>query len=117
MKYVYASRTGNVQSIVSELGLDALCIQSGDEVMEEPFILFTYTDGYGNIPMEVESFLMANGQNLKGVIVSGDTSYGEAYCQAGDKIADEYGVECLYKVENAGEAADIEAMQAILSNV
>ncbi len=24
MKYVYASRTGNVQSIVSELGLDAL---------------------------------------------------------------------------------------------
>ena len=60
---------------------------------------------------------MANGQNLKGVIVSGDTSYGEAYCQAGDKIADEYGVECLYKVENAGEAADIEAIQAILSNV
>ncbi len=117
MKYVYASRTGNVQSIVSELGLDALCIQSGDEVMEEPFILFTYTDGYGDIPMEVESFLMANGQNLKGVIVSGDTSYGEAYCQAGDKIADEYGVECLYKVENAGEAADIEAIQAILSNV
>lgn len=56
MKYVYASRTGNVQSIVSELGLDALCIQSGDEVMEEPFILFTYTDGYGDIPMEVESF-------------------------------------------------------------
>ena len=117
MKYVYASRTGNVQSIVSELGLDALCIQSGDEVMEEPFILFTYTDGYGDIPMEVESFLMANGQNPKGVIVSGDTSYGEAYCQAGDKIADEYGVECLYKVENAGEAADIEAIQAILSNV
>lgn len=58
MKYVYASRTGNVQSIVSELGLDALCIQSGDEVMEEPFILFTYTDGYGDIPMEVESFFL-----------------------------------------------------------
>lgn len=79
---------------------------------------------YLRIPMDMaiflwklSLFLMANGQNLKGVIVSGDTSYGEAYCQAGDKIADEYGVECLYKVENAGEAADIEAMQAILSNV
>ncbi len=30
--------------------------------MEEPFILFTYTDGYGDIPMEVESFLMAKRQ-------------------------------------------------------
>lgn len=117
MKYAYASRTGNVESIVSQLGLDALFIQSGDETMDEPFILLTYTDGYGDVPMEVEAFLLANGQNLKGVIVSGDTSYGEAYCQAGDKIADEYGVECLYKVENAGEASDIEAIQKILSNV
>ena len=49
MKYVYASRTGNVQSIVSDLGLDALCIQSGDEVMEEPFIL--------RIPMGMAIFL------------------------------------------------------------
>lgn len=117
MKYAYASRTGNVESIVSQLGLDALLIQSGDETMEEPFILLTYTDGYGDVPMEVETFLLANGHNLKGVIASGDTSYGEAYCQAGDKIAVEYGVECLYKVENAGEASDIEDIRKILSNV
>ena len=117
MKFVYASRTGNVESLVSKLGVDALFIQSGDETMKEPFVLFTYTDGYGDVPAEVESFLVNNGQNLKGVIVSGDTSYGEAYCLAGDKIADEYGVECLYKVENAGEASDIEAIQTILSHV
>lgn len=117
MNYVYASRTGNVESIIQQLGLDALCIQSGDETIEGPFVLFTYTDGYGDVPVEVESFLSQHGAYLKGVIVSGDTSYGEAYCQAGDKIADEYGVECLYKVENAGEATDIEAIKKILENV
>ncbi|WP_297238164.1 class Ib ribonucleoside-diphosphate reductase assembly flavoprotein NrdI [uncultured Faecalicoccus sp.] len=117
MKYAYASRTGNVESIISQLGLDALFIQTGDEVMNEPFILFTYTDGLGDVPMEVETFLTLNGTNLKGVIVSGDMGYGDAYCQAGDKIADEYGVECLYKVENAGEAGDIKAIEEILSHV
>ena len=46
--------------------------------------------------------------------LSGDTGYGDAYCGAGDKIADEYGVEVLYKVENAGEPEDIEAIKNIV---
>lgn len=117
MNYAYASRTGNVESIISQLGLDATFIQSGDEKMDGEFILFTYTDGFGDIPMEVESFLLNNGSYLKGVIVSGDRNYGDAYCQAGDKIAEEYGVDCYYKVENAGEAKDIEEIQKILANV
>ena len=72
MKYAYASRTGNVESIVNALGLDATVIESGSETMDDDFILFTYTDGFGDVPMEVESFLMTNGTKLKGVIVSGD---------------------------------------------
>ena len=72
MKVVFASRTGNVQSIVDRLSVDALEISSGDEAVSEPFLLITYTDGYGDVPMEVESFLNSNGDHLKGVIVSGD---------------------------------------------
>lgn len=117
MKFAYATRTGNVQSIVSQLGLDALMISSGDETIDGSFVLFTYTDGYGDVPMEVETFLMANGHQLQGVIVSGDKSYGDAYCQAGDKIAQEYGIECLYKIENAGDANDIQNIQDILSQL
>ena len=63
----------------------------------------------------MESFLAANSMFLKGVVVSGDTGYGDAYCLAGDKIAEEYGVDCLYKVENAGTAQDIEAIRAALA--
>ncbi|MBF0580243.1 class Ib ribonucleoside-diphosphate reductase assembly flavoprotein NrdI [Erysipelotrichaceae bacterium RD49] len=114
MNYAYASRTGNVESIVDNLGLDATRINDGSETMNGDFILFTYTDGYGDVPEEVLNFLLGNSQYLKGVIVSGDTGYGEAYCQAGDKIAEDYDVEVLYRVENAGTQEDLNAIQAIL---
>lgn len=117
MNYVFASRTGNVESIVNQLGLEATRIESGAESVDGDFILFTYTDGYGDVPAEVDSFLAGNSQFLQGVIVSGDKGYGDAYCQAGDKIADDYNVECLYKVENDGTAEDIEEIQKILANV
>lgn len=111
MKIVYASRTGNIASIVQQLEKETLEIQSGNETIDTPYILFTYTDGYGDIPYEVETFLASNATHLKGVIVSGDTGYGEAYCQAGDKISEQYQVPCLYKVENAGTDEDIAAIK------
>lgn len=117
MKIVYASRTGNVASIVSQLPYDALCIQNGNETIAEDYILFTYTDGFGDVPLEAESFLSANAAFLKGVIVSGDTGYGEAYCMAGDKIAEQYDVDCLYKVENAGTDDDLEKIREILAKL
>lgn len=118
MKIAYASRTGNIESIINALGIDdPLCIVSGNEQINEDFIIFTYTDGYGDIPGEVESFLNINSSFVKGVVVSGDMGYGEAYCQAGDKIAEMYNVPCLYRVENAGDAQDIVKIQEILANV
>ena len=112
MKVVYASRTGNVESIIQRLGYDALKIENGSETVDEPFVLFTYTDGFGDVPMEVDDFLSANGENIKAVVVSGDTGYGEAYCQAGDTIAENYNVPCLYKVENEGTDEDLDAIKA-----
>ena len=116
MKIAYASRTGNVESIVGKLGIsDALKIESGTEKCAEDFVIFTYTDGFGDVPMEVEDFLADNYEHLKGVVVSGDTGYGEAYCQAGDKISEQYSVPCLYKVENDGTDEDIEKIQEALA--
>lgn len=107
MKIVYASRTGNVESIIDRLGVEALRIEDGSESVTEDYIVFTYTDGYGDVPGEVSDFLENNSANIKGVVVSGDTSYGDAYCGAGDVIAEEYNVPVLYKVENEGTDEDI----------
>lgn len=115
MKYVYASRTGNVESLIQKLGLDAQRIDTGSETCDDDYVLFTYTDGYGDIPMEVDSFLMANSNYLTGVVVSGSKDYGDAYCQAGDKIAEMYDVPVLYKVENDGTDEDVTAIKAALN--
>ena len=100
MKVVYASRTGNVESIISKLEIDdALKIE----------------DGFGDVPYEVDEFLQSQNEHLKGVVVSGDTGYGEAYCKAGDVIAEQYNVPCLYKVENDGSDEDIEAIKKVIA--
>lgn len=112
MKFAYASRTGNVQSIIDALGLDATYIQGGDEEVDGPFILFTYTDGMGDVPPEVDAFLQANGSNLKGVVVSGDHAYDPCFCGAGEKIHDQYGTPVLYEVENGGTQEDLDAIKA-----
>ena len=71
MKYVYASRSGNVEELVHILGLEAMKIKDGTETMDQDFILFTYTDGRGVVPPVVTAFLKENHSCLKGVIVSG----------------------------------------------
>ena len=115
MKVVYASRTGNVESIIDRLGVDAVRIEDGSESVTEDYIIFTYTDGYGDVPGEVADFLENNSANVKGVVVSGDTSYGDAYCGAGDVIAEEYNVPVLYKVENEGTDEDIENIKNVIN--
>ncbi len=115
MKYVYASRTGNVESLVQKLGIEADVIMDGSEQVSEPYILFTYTDGFGDVPAEVESFLVANSTNLEGVVVSGSQDYGDAYCKAGDVIAEQYDVPCLYKVENDGTDQDVAEILKVIS--
>lgn len=115
MKYVYASRTGNVESLVQKLGIDAIRIEDGSEKMDEDYILFTYTDGYGDVPMEVDAFLANNGMRLSGIVVSGSKDYGEAYCKAGDVIAEQYDAPVLYQVENDGTDEDVEAILKAIS--
>lgn len=116
MKIVYASRTGNVQSIIDRLKVnDTLQIETGNETVNENFILFTYTDGYGDTPSEVIDFVSNHSDKIKAVIVSGDKGYGETYCQAGDNISKEFDVPCLYKVENDGTEQDIKAIKNAIS--
>lgn len=116
MNLVYASRTGNVETIVSNLNINKIKIETGNEKVLEPFLIFTYTDGYGDIPEEVATFLEHNHQNLRGVFASGDKNFNEAFALSGDKISEQYQVKLLYKVENSGDANDIKAIQDIIAS-
>ena len=118
MKIVYASRGGNTESLVGKCGYEnALKIDTGSEEVKEDYVLFTYTDGYGDIPYEVDTFLAGNKDHIKAVVCTGNTSFGDAFCGAGDKVAEKCNVTLIAKVEEDGSDDDVakikEAIKAL----
>lgn len=108
---VFASRTGNVRYIVSQLKADSLEITEGLQV-DQPFLLITYTDGLGDIPTRVIDFLNVNAHQCKGVVISGNSNFGHSlFAAAGEKIAAAYQIPLVRKIDLRGYKDDYEAIQ------
>lgn len=106
----YLSRTGNVKYIINKLNLPNVEI-TNDLILKEPFILFTYTDGLGEVPLKVENFLEKNHQFLKGVIATGNTNFGhDLFCKSADIISEKYNVPIIRKIELRGFQYDYDAI-------
>ena len=106
MKVYYASMTGNVRRFIGKVGLPAEEI-TVNAAVDEPFILVTYTIGFGEVPKGVADFLRMNNANLRGVAVSGNRIWGANFGKAGDIIAREYGVPLLHRFELSGSDEDV----------
>lgn len=107
----YASRTGNVKYIVSRLQLPAFEIDPGAR-LTQPFLLFTYTDGLGEVPGMVKQFMERSGAYCRGVIVSGNSNFGHhVFGGAGDAIARQWQVPLVRKLDLRGFAEDYEAIR------
>lgn len=108
---VYASRTGNVRSVIAKLELPAITIDQAPAI-SEPFILFTYTDGLGSVPRAVEDFMQQHHTLCKGIIVSGNRNFGHAmFGRAGDLLAGYYNIPLIAKLDLRGTLADYETIQ------
>ncbi len=107
VKIVYASMTGNtegISEIVEELFIDEgmsvereECSDVDPDFFEDAdiCIVATYTYGDGDLPFEIEDFF----EELKeedlsgkyfGVVGSGDTEYGEFYCQSAKDFVEQF---------------------------
>lgn len=106
MKVYYASMTGNVRRFIDKTGVDAINIKD-EQTPTEPFVLVTYTFGFGDIPVEVNAWLTHNHELLRGVAVSGNRNWGDNYGLAGDKLSHRYSVPLILKFEQAGTPEDI----------
>lgn len=107
----FASRTGNVRSVVSKLRVKSIEISEG-LLLNEPYLLITYTDGLGDVPEKVAHFLEQNREFCKGVVVSGNSNFGHTvFGGAGEKIAATYGVPLVRKLDLRGYQADYDAIQ------
>lgn len=107
MKIYYASLTGNVRRFIDKTSILAEEITEST-VATEPFILVTYTIGFGEVPNIVTTFLRNNNAYLRGVAVSGNKVWGANYGRAGDIISRDYRVPLLLKFELSGTAADVQ---------
>ncbi|MFU0570075.1 class Ib ribonucleoside-diphosphate reductase assembly flavoprotein NrdI [Gardnerella vaginalis] len=82
--------------------------------VREPYVLIVPTYGGGNIkkaiPIQVRKFLnnRENRSFIRGVISSGNTNFGEAYCAAGGQISGKCGIPNMYSFELTGTQEDIE---------
>ncbi|WP_338024763.1 class Ib ribonucleoside-diphosphate reductase assembly flavoprotein NrdI [Bifidobacterium miconisargentati] len=85
--------------------------------VREPYVIMVPTYGGGVIkkavPIQVKRFLNdpANRAWIRGVIASGNTNFGEAYCAAGDIISAKCHVPFLYKYELMGTPEDTAAVR------
>lgn len=106
MRVFYASMTGNIKRFLTKSGLEHFNIADYPKT-SEPFVLVTYTFGFGNVPQEVAKWLTENSEYMVGVASSGNRNWGDNYAKAGDIIAFKYGVPLLLKFEQAGNDTDI----------
>lgn len=107
MKIYYATLTGNCSRFIARTGLEATNIQD-EKLTTEPFVLVTYTFGFGAVPEDVKKWLDDNHQYLRGVAVSGNKNWGGFYGMAGEIIAKQYNVPLLLKFELSGTKDDAE---------
>ena len=113
----FSSRSENTHRFIQRLGLPALRIAiDGNAALsvDQPYILVVPSYGGGEtkgaVPRQVIHFLN-NEHNrglLRGVIAAGNRNFGEAFCRAGDVIAQKCQVPFLYRFELMGTLRDLE---------
>ena len=108
---IYASRTGNVRSIVNRLLEIDPTIQCSDMKVSagvsEPFLLITYTDKLGQAPEEVINFMKHHHHLCRGVVASGNTNFGKVnFAKAADLISEMFNVDSLHKIDLRGKDSD-----------
>ncbi|MBN2979945.1 MULTISPECIES: class Ib ribonucleoside-diphosphate reductase assembly flavoprotein NrdI [Cohnella] len=107
MLIAYDSKTGNVRRFIAKLNMPSVQIDENMSV-EEPFVLVTYTTGFGQAPERVMKFLNRNHRQLKGVSASGNRNWGDGFAKSADTISSLYGVPVITKFELSGTTRDVE---------
>lgn len=108
MLIVYDSAMGKTESFVQRTGLPSVKIKEG-LIIQEPFVLVTYTINHGEVPETTSEFLSNNHNYMLGVASSGHRNWGiEKFCRAGVIISEKYNVPLILKFQMRGMPSDIE---------
>jgi protein involved in ribonucleotide reduction len=103
---VYFSKTGNIKRFVGKLS-KAFTVCSIDSYNKGEYILITPTYGRGQIPQQVNDFLLQHSDKMIAVVGSGNLNWGVNYAKASKIIASSYKVPLLMTFELSGVEKDI----------
>jgi protein involved in ribonucleotide reduction len=103
---VYDSMTGNVKRFISKLKCPSIQISDTLQV-NQPYILVTYTIGFGQVPSSTKEFLKRNSIFLFGVASSGNKNWGQTYAKAASVISNEFNVPIIHTFELSGTVEDV----------
>lgn len=111
---IYDSRneTGTTKSYATKLAklFNVPCYNVNDnELLDDKYILCTYTDGLGEVPKTTEEFLQQHSHNIIGVVGNGSSNFKTMglFAKVGDIISSKYNVELLKKLDMGGTNSDV----------
>lgn len=108
MLIIYDSLTGNVERFVKKLKINNQILKIKDGlIISEPYILVTYTIGFGQVPESTAKFLVDNHKYLIGVASSGNKNWGSFFGNAANIISDKFNVPLILKFELSGTDNDV----------
>lgn len=124
----FSSISENTHRFVQRLHVPARRISlrprlDGTTAAIKPYVLITPTYGGGDsksaVPRQVATFLNdpVNRSLIRGVVSSGNTNFGSAYCLAGRVISAKCGVPQLHRFELLGTADDVSTVNNRLENL
>lgn len=102
----YDSKTGNVRRFVNKLNMEIVQIDE-TMILSEPFVLITYTTGFGQVPKKVLDFLQNNHQNMIAVAGSGNRNWGDNFCKSARTISERHNVPIIHMFELSGTKNDV----------
>ncbi|ATF13525.1 class Ib ribonucleoside-diphosphate reductase assembly flavoprotein NrdI [Brevibacillus brevis X23] len=116
MLIVYDTRTKNVQRFVQKL--DVNNVQIGENLtVTEPYVLITYTDGFGNVPKSTIQFLEVNHFFMRAIASSGNRNWGSNFAKSADIIAEKFNVPIILKFELSGTPEDVQMLKERLCEI
>lgn len=118
MLIVYYSRTGNVQRFIDKLELRAVPITEVGESIDEPYVLLSFTDRFGEVPKKIDEFLSKHHKNLIGVASSGNRNWGShLFGKMADTVSQRYDVPIIHKFEMSGIQGDVKIFKERVLNL
>ena len=123
----FSTKSENTKRFVERFDIPNIRIPLNTEsdcvIIDKPFVLVTptYGGGYtkGSVPKQVIRFLNVeqNRKYIKGVISTGNTNFGNAFCLAGSIISEKCNVPNIASIELFGTKEDAQLLTKIIKEL